>query len=278
MGTLRLHRAIICATALISITPFANADFFDEVTAQMNNIYGNFSGMKESESFLTPIKVGEIRTFKREGGSIIPMQRNPNDYRTAEIQADPLSWTNNFPPLKKESILTNLVRTTSYGSGRIAFNRRNTNERKLIGILKSITKLLNVDLSTTKETDLELVVSWDNLELNEFMPHFLSQVTSELKNQGKNPYEYMKGVNSTHESWIVLKTLTLKDLNIEITNDKPATGHNVEVANVVRFSRSNDTSGTYSVTLDSPSTIASYAVNISRGDIYKNAGLKMPSN
>lgn len=275
MGTQKLYRVINCAIALGCIATSATADFFDEVTAQMNNIYGKFGGMKESESFLTPIKVGEIRTFKREGGNIIPLQRNPNDYRTAPIQADPLSWTSYFPPLTRDSVLNNLVRTTSYGSGRIAFNKRNTNERKLIGILKSITKLLNVDFSTSKETDLELVVSWQNLELAEFMPHFLSQLTAELKEQGKNPYDYYKGVDSTHESWIVLKTLTLKGLQIDITNDKPVTGHNVEVANVVRFSRTNDTNGTYSVTLDAPSTIASYAVNISRADIYKNAGLKM---
>jgi hypothetical protein len=278
MGTLTRHRVFICATALLGFTALATADFFDEVTDQMNNIYGKFSGMKESESFLTPIKVGEIRTFKREGGGIIPIQRNPNDYRTAPLQADPVSWTNSFFPPKRESILKNLVRTTSYGSGRIAFNRRNTSERKLIGILKSITKLLNVDLSSKKETDLELVVSWDNLELAEFFPHFLSQVTAEMKKEGKDPYEYVKGVDSTHESWIILKTLTLKGLSIEITNDKPATGHTVELSNVVNFSNTKDTSGTYAVTLDAPSTIASYAVNISRSDIYKNAGLKMPSN
>lgn len=274
MGTLLRHRAFICFTAL-TISALGHASFFNEVTSQMNNIYGKFSGMKESETFLTPIKVGEIRTFKREGGGILPLQRNPNDYRTAPIQADPLSWTSSLFPAKREAILKNLVRTTSYGSGRIAFNRRNTSERKLIGILQSITKLLDVDLSSKKETDLELIVSWDNLELAEFFPHFLSQVTTEMEKQGKNPYDYVKGVDSTHESWIVLKTLTLKGLSIQITNDKPATGHTIELANVVNFSNSRDTSGTYAVTLDAPSTIASYAVNMSRGEIYKNAGLKM---
>jgi|GEM_PF-4691986 len=274
MGTLLRHRAFICFTAL-TISALGQASFFNEVTSQMNNIYGKFSGMKESETFLTPIKVGEIRTFKREGGGILPLQRNPNDYRTAAIQADPLSWTSSLFPAKREAILKNLVRTTSYGSGRIAFNRRNTSERKLIGILQSITKLLDVDLSSKKETDLELIVSWDNLELAEFFPHFLSQVTAEMEKQGKNPYDYVKGVDSTHESWIVLKTLTLKGLSIQITNDKPATGHTIELANVVNFSNSRDTSGTYAVTLDAPSTIASYAVNMSRGEIYKNAGLKM---
>ncbi len=276
MGTPKFQRVLTTATALICVTAMSHANFFHEVTNQMNNIYGKFSGMKESESFLTPISIGEIRTFKREGGGIIPLQRNPNDYRTASIQADPLSWTTYFPPLKRESIVKNLVRTTSYGSGRIAFNRRNTSERKLIGIMKSITKLLNVDLASRKETDLELIVSWENLELSEFFPHFLSQVTSEMEKQGKDPYDYVKGVDSTHESWIVLKTLTLRGLSIEITNDKPATGHTIEVANVVNFSNSRDTSGTYAITLDSPSTIASYAVNMSRGEIYKNAGLTMP--
>ena len=265
------------ATLLTSTSSLAIADtFHSEFNAQLSKLYGKLSGMKPSESFISPIEPGELRVYKREGGYVIPLQRNPNDYRTALTQATPLAWLEEVENEKQKTIRKKLVRETSYGKGQIIFDRRNMNERRLDGILRSVCKFLDVDVDSKSHSDLGIVVSWDDITLAEFMPSQLSAITTELRSQGKDPYAFLKGIDSTHESWIILKTVQISGLKLEISSERPISYTDLHLTNLVTFGRSVKSNGNYCFELNHPTTIASYAENISRGTIYEYAGLRMP--
>lgn len=273
MGYSRINR-IGVFLAFLAVTGHATAsDFYSEVVGQLNHVYGGLGGLKECGSFLNPLSIGQFRVFKREGGTLIPLQRNPNDFWTAELQADPLSWISSS---RADAVRKNLVRTTDFGRGQIDFRRENTNERRLDGILHSLARILDVDISAKDTSGLSLSVAWDRLVLEEFTPSFLGQVTQDLRRQGKDPYGYFKGVDTTHESWMVNKTLLMHGLRIKVTSENPSVNVDLLFRNVVRFGKTRSTEGEYCLEFESPVTLAGSAVNISRGDIYRNAGLALP--
>lgn len=273
MGRSGICHLICCCTVIAGAAVAPAADFYTEVVDQMNRMYGGLGGLKENGTFLNPLRVGQLRVFKREGGTLIPMQRNPNDFRTAELQADPLSWVAppNLPAVRAE-----LVREQRMGPGKVDFCRENTNERRLDGILQSLARILDIDIASKNTSGFKLAVTWDDMVLEEFVPNFLTRVTEDLRRQGQDPYQYFRGVDSTHESWMVTKTLTLTGLTVKVASGNPSNHVDLHFRNIVSFGRTHSTDGAFCFEFGSPVTVASSAVNVSRGNIYKYAGLPMP--
>ena len=266
------YKTVAFAT-LIAAAASVHANFASLVIARIQDPYGKLTGVKSHDSFINTIQVGQLRRYSRLGHW--PLPRKESDYRTDELEIDPVSWMELLPAGQRNTLSNFLITQTNFGSGAVTFRKERSDRGQFEGVLKMMTSALGISVNAGDHSTLSINVIWQNIGIKEFKPTGLKQLSDFLAQNSIDPYHQFSAIKR-HESWMVTQAVCVEGLKIEIITTRPDSGFSVTVEGVAGLESKRESESRYVVDLTRSVSLASKAKNIQRADIYKFAGLKMP--